>query len=163
MRNRILWGTLVVILVLVNSMIFGKERIVRTGQTMLLELAPRDPRSLMQGDYMALNYKLAREIAGREQVADDGYIVVQLDAANVAGMVRFFDEAQELQDGEYLLRYRKRGAIVKLATDAYFFEEGQWQAYRGARYGELRVNESGTAVLTGLRDNEYRILGESLQ
>ena len=47
MHNRILWGTLLVILVLVNSMIFGKEKIVRTGQMMLLELAPRDPRSLI--------------------------------------------------------------------------------------------------------------------
>jgi len=158
-----MWGALVLILVLVNSMIFGKERIVRTGQTMLLELAPRDPRSLIQGDYMALNYKMAREIAGREQLADDGYVVVQLNAAGVARMIRFFNETQELQAGEHLLRYRKRGAFVKLASDAYFFEEGQWQLYRGARFGELRVNESGVAVLTGLRDNEYRVLGESLQ
>ncbi len=163
MRNRILWGVLVVILVLVNTMIFGKEKIVSTGQIMLLELAPRDPRSLMQGDYMALNYRLSREIAHKEQVADDGYIVVQLNAENVAKMIRFHDQAQALQEGEYLLRYRNRGGFVKLASDAYFFEEGQWKTYRAARYGELRVDESGTAVLTGLRDEQYRTLGESLQ
>jgi len=163
MRNRIVWGMLVVILLLVNTMIFSKEGIVRTGQIMLLELAPRDPRSLMQGDYMALNYSLAREIARAEQLADDGYIVVLLNADKVAKMVRFHDKSQELQQGEYLLRYRNRGGLVKLATDAYFFEEGQWKTYRPARYGELRVNESGTAVLTGLRDKELRRLGESLQ
>jgi len=162
MRNRILWGMLLVTLVLVNSMIYGKEKIVRTGQLMLLELAPRDPRSLMQGDYMALNYSLAREIAGQDQVDNDGYIVVQLNAEKVARIVRFYDESGELQEGEHLLFYRKRGAIVKLATDAYFFEEGQLQTYRAARYGELRVNESGIAVLTGLRDKQYQLLGESL-
>ncbi len=163
MHNRILWGMLVVVLVLINTMIFGKERIVRTGQLMLLELAPRDPRSLMQGDYMALNYSMAREIAAREEVEDDGYVVVQLGTENVAKMIRFHDQAQQLQAGEYLLRYRNRGRFVKLATDAYFFEEGQWKLYRAARFGELRVDPSGSAVLTGLRDAKFEVLGESLQ
>lgn len=161
MHNRILWGTLLVILVLVNSMIFGKEKIVRTGQMMLLELAPRDPRSLIQGDYMALNYKLAREIAGREKVSDDGHIVVKLDAQQVASMVRVYEKDQPLNQDEYLLRYRKRGSSVRLATDAFFFEEGQWKLYSSARYGELRVDTSGEAVLTGLRDAQYHPLGEA--
>ncbi|XOT97907.1 GDYXXLXY domain-containing protein, partial [Alcaligenes pakistanensis] len=30
------------------------------GQTVLLELAPVDPRSLMQGDYMSLNFALSQ-------------------------------------------------------------------------------------------------------
>lgn len=160
MRNRVLWGALVVILLLINSMIFGKERIVKTGQTMLLELAPRDPRSLMQGDYMALNYRMARSVAAKKQVADDGHVVVQLDANQVATMVRIYDDAADLQQGEYLLRYRKRGSSVRLASDAYFFEEGQWKTYAAARYGELRVNQSGDAVLVGLRDIKYLPLGD---
>jgi len=163
MRNRILWGMLVIILVLVNTMIFGKEKIVSAGQIMLLELVPRDPRSLMQGDYMALNYRLSREVARKEQVEDDGFIVVQLNTENVAKMIRFHGPVQELQEGEYLLRYRNRGGFVKLASDAYFFEEGQWKTYRAARFGELRVDPSGIAVLTGLRDAKYQVLGESLQ
>ena len=31
---------------------------------MLLELAPVDPRSLIQGDYMRLDYAIARDLAG---------------------------------------------------------------------------------------------------
>ncbi|MBU1308919.1 MAG: GDYXXLXY domain-containing protein, partial [Gammaproteobacteria bacterium] len=32
------------------------EHTLTTGQTVLIELAPVDPRSIMQGDYMALAF-----------------------------------------------------------------------------------------------------------
>jgi uncharacterized membrane-anchored protein len=51
---------------------------------------------------------------------------------------------------------------VRLASDAYFFEEGRWNNYAGARFGELRVSKAGDAVLTGLRDQEGNRLGEPL-
>ena len=41
--------------------VWSNERILSGGQTVLLELAPVDPRSLMQGDYMALNYALTHQ------------------------------------------------------------------------------------------------------
>ena len=48
--------------------IIGKENIVRNGTAMLLPLAPRDPRSLMQGDFMRLDYAMARTIGGEINV-----------------------------------------------------------------------------------------------
>ena len=48
-----------IVLALVNLQIFGKEAIIRDGRTVLLRLAPVDPRSLIQGDYMALRYGIA--------------------------------------------------------------------------------------------------------
>ncbi len=59
-------------------------------------------------------------------------------------------------------RYRKRGESVRLASDAYFFEEGTWKDYAGTRFGEIRVIEKGDAVLTGLRDSEGERLGPPL-
>lgn len=47
----------------VDYSIYGKERVIRDGETVYLELAPVDPRSLMQGDYMALRFRLAGRIA----------------------------------------------------------------------------------------------------
>ena len=41
---------LLLVLAAVNYSIYGKEEIVRSGETVYLELAPVDPRSLMQGD-----------------------------------------------------------------------------------------------------------------
>lgn len=143
----------VVILALVNVEIVGKERILRDGTTVLLRLAPVDPRSLLQGDYMALRYAMAREVASAARAAgvSDGRIVIELGENREARFVALYD-GQALQASQALLRFRKRGDAVRLASDAYFFEEGQGQTWRNARFGELRVDADGDAVLVGLRD-----------
>src|SRR5690606_10833586 len=48
---------LLLILAVVNVGIWQRERILATGRTVVLALAPVDPRSLMQGDYMALRFE----------------------------------------------------------------------------------------------------------
>ena len=57
------WAIIVVNLILLlayfNYSVFQKERILKDGKLILLELAPVDPRSLMQGDYMELWYKIS--------------------------------------------------------------------------------------------------------
>lgn len=155
--------TVVSILVVVNAQIVLKERIVRQGDTLLLRLAPRDPRSLLQGDYMALRYAMADEVAQLASAAGlaDGRIVVERSPNGEAGLVGLY-EGQVLSDNQRLLRFRRRGESVRLASDAYFFEEGQWQVYADARFGEVRVNDGGDAVLTGLRDAERKRLGDAL-
>ncbi len=162
-RLFVLFLMTIVILVIVNSQILIKEDIIENGETLLLRLAPRDPRSLLQGDYMALRYAMADDVARAARTAGvtDGHIVVEL-AEN--GEARFVDllDRQALAENQRLLRFRKRGDSVRLASDAYFFEEGQWKTYADARFGELRVSEAGDAVLTGLRDREGSRIGESL-
>jgi len=160
MRKGLLWIVLALILIVVNAMIFGKEKILAEGETMLLQLAPRDPRSLMQGDYMALRYSLANEIRQKtpEQVSIDGQVVVTLDQQGVAQYVRLHDPSTTLAANEKLLRFRQRGDQLRLASNAYFFQEGHGVYYRDARYGELRVSSDGDAVLIGLRDNRYQVL-----
>jgi len=160
MRKGLLWIVLALILIVVNAMIFGKEKILSEGETMLLQLAPIDPRSLMQGDYMALRYSLANEIRQKtpEQVSTDGQVVVTLNQQAVAQFVRLHDPSIPLATNERLLRFRQRGNQVRLASNAYFFQEGHGKYYQNARYGELRVNHDGNAVLLGLRDNQYRVI-----
>lgn len=46
-----------------NYDVWSKERLLRTGQAVVLELAPVDPRSLMQGDYMTLRFSVGNELA----------------------------------------------------------------------------------------------------
>ncbi|MCU7916019.1 MAG: GDYXXLXY domain-containing protein [Candidatus Thiodiazotropha sp. (ex Gloverina cf. vestifex)] len=151
------------ILLIVNSQITSKEGIIQNGDTLLLRLAPRDPRSLLQGDYMALRYTMTREVAQAAKSAqiDDGNIIVNLDPAGEASFVSLY-EGQQLTETQHLLRFRKRGDSVRLASDAYFFQEGQGKTYAEARFGELRVSDEGDAVLTGLLDQEGNRLGLAL-
>lgn len=151
------------ILTVINIEIVGKERIVRDGTTVLLRIAPRDPRSLMQGDYMALRYTMVgdvtRESGQRESM--DGVAVIELGELDEASFVALYD-GQQLEQGQHLLRYRKRGESVRLASDAYFFEEGSAEDYSNAIFGEIRVNAKGDAVLIGLRNAAGDRLGPAL-
>lgn len=53
---------LLLVLGLFNGSVWQKERLLADGASVTLQLAPRDPRSLLTGDYMALEYSLAREL-----------------------------------------------------------------------------------------------------
>lgn len=143
--------------------IWSKERLRAGGQVVYLELAPIDPRSLMQGDYMALNFQVARQIGANSSSQDSGpqVAILQLDERSIAHYVRL-DSGQPLNhplnQGEVRFRFRYRNGSVWLGTNAFFFQEGQSERYRGARYGEFRVNPNGDAMLVNLRDIELRLL-----
>ncbi|MGD8641973.1 MAG: GDYXXLXY domain-containing protein [Gammaproteobacteria bacterium] len=155
----ILVGVLVIILLLVNALIFSKEQVVNNGTVMLLDLAPRDPRSLLQGDYMALRYRMAADIGRHsETLTEDGYAVVALDDHDVATFIRIYGDGQPLESNEHLLFYRKRHGVVKVASDAFYFQEQHGRYYQAARYGKIRVSEEGDAVLVGLVDSEFNVL-----
>jgi len=55
-------GALALVLAAVDYSIAAKERIRAEGEVVYLQLAPVDPRSLMQGDYLALRFLLADAI-----------------------------------------------------------------------------------------------------
>ncbi|MDM8560373.1 GDYXXLXY domain-containing protein [Candidatus Parabeggiatoa sp. HSG14] len=147
----------VVILAAVNFEIYKKELLIAEGKVVLLELAPVDPRSLMQGDYMILRYAIARLPELRE-VNNDGYLVIELDKNQVAHFNRIHDDQVQLQPTEVLLRFRKRGRNIRLGAESFFFQEGHAEYYNNARYGELRVTSSGDSVLVGLRDKNLNPL-----
>ena len=134
----------------VNFSILGKERIKSNGELVYVELAPVDPRSIMQGDYMALRFRLTDAIASSVKPLPAegtfGTVDVTLDGKRVANLAP--------GGGTLKLRYRVRNGAVWLGTNAFFFEEGTGDRYARARYGEFRVDrDSGEAVLVGLKDS----------
>lgn len=158
------WLTLlcaVLILAVVNLNIWQNETLIKTGQTVLLELAPVDPRSLMQGDYMALRFAMAAAISGAlpnqsENVTDR--VIVQLDAQRRASFVAL-EQQQALQADQLRLQFRLRNGDVKFATNAFFFQEGTGEMYEQAKYGLFRVGPDGALLLTHLVDAQLQTLG----
>ena len=158
LRTAALWLGLLAVLGVPNVLIVQKERVLAEGTTMLLRLAPLDPRSLIQGDYMALRYDLpfsAEEVA---RLPRDGRFVMTLDEDSVASADRLYEEGEPLGTDEHLLRYRRRGRRIALGAESFFFQEGHADVYGEAQYGELRVSESGESVLVGLRGEDRRRL-----
>ncbi len=144
---------LLLILGLANYSIYQREQLRAHGQLVYLELAPVDPRSLMQGDYMALSYQL-RDLP--YPPTDSGTLIVSPDPRRLGRPARWNSPAGL---GELPLKFRLRQGRVVIGTDAFFFEEGTAATYRNARYGEFRVAPDGAALLTGLRDENLQPLG----
>ncbi len=147
------------LLAVVNFGVYQRERLLTEGRVVLLKLSPVDPRSLMQGDYMRLNFEAADQAFpwDKRRNLADGHIVVAIDGQSV-GHFRRLADSRPLAADEIALRYRVRGGQPNFATNAYFFEEGQAQAYAGAAYGEFRVGRDGDMILTRLRDARLRPL-----
>ena len=132
-----------IVLVAINGSILGKERIKTHGQRIYLELGSVDPRSLMQGDYMALHFRITDSLSADAS----GSAALRVDARGVATL-----DPQPTQQSPRV-RYRVRNGAIWLGTNAYFFEEGASERYAPAQYGEFRLDrDSGEAVLVGLRD-----------
>jgi uncharacterized membrane-anchored protein len=157
MRKRIVLLTGFAVLALTNYSIYRKEQLLANGRVVLLELVPVDPRSLMQGDYMALRFHLQNDVS-RSAALRDGSMVVALDNRGIA-VFRRLDHGAPLASGEFRLRYRVRASQVKLGTGAFFFQEGQQQFYQTAHYAEARIDDSGEMLLTGLRGPGLEKLG----
>ncbi|TNI11252.1 GDYXXLXY domain-containing protein [Aeromonas veronii] len=147
----------------VNATVWRYEHAMSSGEVVLLRLAPVDPRSLMQGDYMRLNYEIARELTSRDaqttQNKGSDTLVIRLDAHQVATLVAD-GKPDRLTSDERLLQVHQSERQWQIGPDAYFFEEGTGEQYEAARYGEFRLQADGKTLLVGLRDEAYQPIGQ---
>lgn len=147
----------------VNATVWRYEHAMSRGEVVLLRLAPVDPRSLMQGDYMRLNYEIARELTSRDaqttQNKGSDTLVIRLDAHQVATLVAD-GKPDRLASDERLLQVHQSERQWQIGPDAYFFEEGTGEQYEAARYGEFRLQADGKTLLVGLRDEAYQPIGQ---
>jgi uncharacterized membrane-anchored protein len=163
MRARVIFGGLLVVVTALVVLVLRKEQVLAHGTPVLLELAPVDPRSLIQGDYMVLDYAVSREARpARGPGPKEGHLVLRLDENGVGRFVRRDTPGTPLAPGELLLRYKVRKGRVHLGAESFFFQEGHAERYARAKYGELRVATDGSSVLVGLRDAGRQPLGRAV-
>lgn len=164
--------SLLAVLLAANGGIWQKEDLIARGQPVFVALAPVDPRSLMQGDYMRLNFRLpGTELNANDDAAvETGYtpstphlrqgrahLVAMRDAAGVATLIGW-DNGRPLAAGQFLIETTfKRGSPI-LVTDAWYFKEGEAERWSHARYGEFRVMPDGRALLVGMRGEKLEKL-----
>ncbi|MCL2790265.1 MAG: GDYXXLXY domain-containing protein [Desulfobulbus sp.] len=174
MRKILVAVSLVVFLAGFAWSVCTKEEQIKSGETLIVRLAPRDPRAFLLGDYMALNYAMNREVdtalsdrytagenfrsirRGSEEslkLPRDGVAVVRLDANKVASFVRL-DDGGSLGKDERCLYFRVRGFGAHIAASAFYFQEGAARDFDNAQYGELRVDADGKSLLVHLLDDK---------
>ena len=157
---------LALVLVVMTRNIIKYEAHLTTGDTVLLALAPVDPRGFMQGDYMTLSYALERDVfaalnkdPGSYPINEQGYVIVALDQHNVGQFKRLAaNQPRNLASNEMALHYRIRNGVMQLATNAFFFQEGHGEAFEAAEYGLFRINDKGEPLLTNLVDDDFKVI-----
>lgn len=152
MRRWLIVAWVVAAAVGINAAAYQKEARLVSGEQIFLPLAPVDPRSLMQGDYMALRFVLAEAVTSD---AMSGAVVVTLDARRVATFARL-DDGAKLGPDERRVRYTSRGGRPVFGADAFFFEEGRAKAFEAARFGGMRVDDAGQLMLESMHDEALR-------
>ncbi|MBI2381610.1 MAG: GDYXXLXY domain-containing protein [Gammaproteobacteria bacterium] len=146
-------------LAVANGAIWQKEAIIAGGQPVFVELMPVDPRSLMQGDYMRLRFRLPRPsgerwpaLAGLERP----YAIGRRDERGILALERIGLANTPLQAGELRVELSPKDGGWTLVTDGWFFKEGEGERWEKARYGEFRVTAEGRALLVGMADGELK-------
>ena len=150
------WGivaSMALTLAAANLGIWQKEQLIRDGQPIYVELAPVDPRSLMQGDFMRLNFRLPfdRPIESETLLgAHRPHVIARRDARGIATLVRS-DNGTPLAADELRIELTPKGGRWILVSDAWYFSEGEAARWSRAKYGEFRVTADGRALLVGLK------------
>jgi len=161
MRIILIWIAAAFVFGSFYTMVERKEALRRDGQTVFLALAPADPRSPMQGDYMALNYEVMNQLNHEQfdnpnaKVPDSGVLVIQIDNQTVGQFVRLHQN-EGLAPGEHLLKFHRseHDRIYVIGAETYFIPEGEGPKFAEAKYGELKVEPDGTPLLVSLCDKD---------
>jgi uncharacterized membrane-anchored protein len=153
LRSVVVLGNVLLVLACIAFLVIAKERLRIYGELALFELVPVDPRSLMQGDYMALRYAVTRE--GFLSEPRRGVMVFTMDTNRVAHFVRAQKAAAPLRENERCIKYFSRRNGVSIGAESFFFQEGYAELFAAARYGGIRVGEDGDKMLVGLYDSAY--------
>lgn len=177
MRKLVAVITLILVLGVVNWSIYKKEQLLENGQIVYLKLVPVDPRSLMQGDYMALRFAVSRDIGKAlsfpksntfKTIIDvntfDGFALLSLDENNVGSFINI-SKTVNIKNTKAIgnmvaIKFRQRGEQIKIGTNAFFFEEGKGDELEMAKYGKFRVNASGDLLLVSLADETFNLLAQ---
>lgn len=163
MRNIIIIFATVLFILSMFYATYKKEDTIQNGIVLRLKLAPLDPRSLMQGDYMRLNFEVIEQINKKLLKTSTNFskVVLYIDKNHEGKFIRFHNK-KDLQNKEILLNFTytrsNKYAYSKLSTTSYFFEEGSGKKYQNAKFGEFRVTKDGQALLVHLLDKSYNII-----
>lgn len=157
-KSLIILLNLLILLVYFNRSIVAKEKLLENGRLVLLELVPVDPRSLMQGDYMRLRYKISEQL-NIDSMPKRGFCVVVLDENSRAGKWRFQESLSPLSPDEFPIKYMATDHWnIQIGAESFFFQEGQGEKYEKAKFGGIKVDANGNSLLMGLYDEQFQII-----
>ena len=148
------WATVAGQIILLVAFIAVKENTLRTGTSVVLQTVPVDPLSLLQGEYVVLDYKIARLPGTLGDVFGPGSTVYVRLGEIEDGVWRDLDYGTRKPDpGQIFIKgtVNERGRL-EFGIDTYFIPEGTGDIIGRAVDVKVRVaiGSGGTAVIQEL-------------
>jgi len=153
---------LVLALGYINVNVVKLERAFDEAVEIYMPLGPVDPRSLMQGDYMQLNYRndLFPAWEDIEALPRTGEVFLALDENRVARFSRVAKPGDAPGANEIRIDYVKPSPTeMRYAPESFFFQEGEADIFAPAQFAIVRVAPDGRARLDGLAGENLERLG----
>lgn len=114
----ILWCTITAALVI------SSEYILNTGREVLLKIVPVDPRDMLRGDYVILNYEISSYNRKDYKPGSDVYVSLNVDKKKNATMKKVH---KEKPSGEFFIKGKiKKGFAntrIEYGIESYFVKE----------------------------------------
>jgi len=138
---------------LLLTIIVPKERTLATGEEVVLQTVPVDPRDLFRGDYVNLRYTISTREGYRGFAAGDRVYVGLAQQGDIWDAV---SASHSPPDGLYIkgrvTRAWRTGLDVEYGIESYFVPEGSGHIIERARdvKGRAAIDSSGNAVIKGL-------------
>ena len=134
-------------MVLLLAMIGVKEFTLRTGTTVVLQTVPVDPRSLLQGDYVILQYKIATlpDYLQTQKLLRGTVVYVELTKGReVWAAERYGYSLFEPKPGEVFIKGRVNDSgLLDFGLGTYFVPEGTGRAIERASDIKVKVTVDG--------------------
>ena len=147
------WATVAGQIILLLAFISVKENTLRTGTSVLLQTVPVDPLSLLQGEFVVLDYEIANiadKIPNSRQ-GDTIYIQLLEDADGVWRGIAYTPNKPDA-DRVFIKGTVTRPGRLEFGIDTYFIPEGTGRIIERARDVKVRVaiSSGGTGVIEEL-------------
>ena len=139
-----------------------KERILKHAPEVRLKLAPVDPRSLMQGDYMRLNFDIINRSFDFKQERGN-HIKYAIVSVPDGEYIRTQADNQGIAPDEVAIKVITEAYWSHLSSENYFFEEGTGHLYNDAKFALVSVDEDGNIYIKNLCDSIGNIIEPKAQ
>ena len=140
------WVIVTAQLVVLAAMVGFSEQVRRTGEHVVLQTVPVDPRSLLQGDYAILNYEIA--IPGRIKNASPplrknlrrgSWSFVTLEKRGEIWQATGYYSSRSLPDRLHIRGRMDDSGRLDFGIGTYFVPEGTGHIVENARDVKVRV------------------------
>lgn len=175
-------------IVLFLGIIFKNEQHLKNSQSIYVRLQPVDPRSFIQGDYMALRYQLylvpqdtklqtgnptkptneTTETVGQvfsghyydERIKNNSSVLTFVELDQQRRVIHtYFDPPKNVKTTGLILKNPdNRYTSLYPASKSFLFAEGLGQCYQAAQYAEFKVDQQGNTILASLRGAQLQDL-----